>query len=121
MAGALAGVNGATPSEQWFDEYLATNGYTFEIEPDLGVATRADRLIDRAGIEAICEIKEFTTDAKKRRWPEGGSQMGMFSGEEWLLNVRRAISEAARQLEPLAGDPRPLVIVSQTHTACMRS
>jgi hypothetical protein len=28
-----------------------------------------------------------------------------------MLNVRRAIKEAAEQLEPLAGDPRPLAIV----------
>jgi hypothetical protein len=29
------------------------------------VPTRPDRLIDRAGFEVICEIKEFTTDAMK--------------------------------------------------------
>jgi hypothetical protein len=101
----------ANQSEQWFDDYLDTNGFTFECEPDLGVEKRPDRLIDRAGVEAICEVKEFTTDAMARRWPEGGSQIGSFSSEEWLLNVRRAISSAARQLEPLADDGRPLVIV----------
>src|SRR5436189_1939347 len=100
-----------TPSEQWFDEYLATNAYAFEVEPDLAVRKRPDRLIDRAGIEAICEIKEFTTDAMQRRWPEGGRQFGSFSSDEWLRNVRRAITAAAGQLEPLADDSRPLVIV----------
>jgi hypothetical protein len=100
-----------TLSEEWFDEYLDANGYSYEEEPDLAVPTRPDRLIERVGVEAICEVKEFTTDALMRRWPEGGSQMGSFSGEEWMLNVRRAISEAARQLEPLGGGPRPLVIV----------
>ena len=103
--------NGGTTSEQWFDEYLLTNGYSFETEPDLGVRTRPDRLIDRADVEAICEIKEFTTDAMQRRWPEGGTRIGSFSAQEWLLNVRRSISDAARQLEPLAADSRPLVIV----------
>jgi hypothetical protein len=103
--------NAATASERWFDEYLATNGYTAQVEPDLGVRTRPDRLIERVGVEAICEVKEFTRDAMNRRWPEGGSQIGSFSSEEWLLNVRRAISSAARQLAPLAGDKRPLVIV----------
>jgi hypothetical protein len=100
-----------TISEDWFDEYLDANGYSYEEEPDLGVVKRPDRLIERVGVEAICEVKEFTTDAMKRRWPEGGSQFGSFSGQEWMLNVRRAISDAAEQLEPLAGDARPLVIV----------
>jgi hypothetical protein len=69
-----------TVSEEWFDEYLATNGYTPTVEPDLGVPKQPDRLIERVGVEAICEVKEFTTDAMRRRWPEGGSQMGFFSG-----------------------------------------
>jgi hypothetical protein len=100
-----------TLSEEWFDDYLATNGYLFEVEPDLGVRTRPDRLIERVCFEAICEIKEFTTDAMRRRWPMGGRQIGSFSGREWFLPVRRTIGEAAVQLEPLAGDERPLVIV----------
>jgi hypothetical protein len=100
-----------TTSERWFDEYLRTNGYDFEVEPDLGVRTRPDRVIRRVDAEAICEIKEFTTDAMRRRFPEGGSGFSSFSSNEWLLNVRRAITEAASQLEPLAADPRPLVIV----------
>src|SRR5262249_8264560 len=101
----------STRSEEWLDDYLAENDYIIEVEPDLGVRTRPDRLIERAGVEAICEIKEFTTDARLRRWPEGGSQVGSFSSDEWLRNVRRAISGAARQLEPLAGDARALAIV----------
>jgi hypothetical protein len=48
-----------TVSDEWFDEYLAVNGYTFEREPDLGVRTRPDRLIERVGVEAICEVKEL--------------------------------------------------------------
>ena len=104
-----------TESEEWFDEYLLTHGYTWEVEPDLGVPQRPDRLIDRAGVEAICEVKEFTTDAIERRWPERTAEdegrFGSFSTEEWMLNVRRAITEKAGQLEQLAGDPRPLVTV----------
>jgi hypothetical protein len=100
-----------TASEEWFDDYLRTNGYLFEVEPDLGVRTRPDRLIERVCFEAICEIKEFTTDAMRRRWPEGASQFGSFGGLEWFLTVRRTISDAAQQLEPLSGDHRPLVIV----------
>jgi hypothetical protein len=98
-------------SEAWFDEYLASHGYDFQHEPDLGVRTRPDRLIKRDGLAAICEVKEFTTDPMLRRWPQGGSGFGSFSGTEWFLNVRRTISAAARQLEPLSGDDRPLVIV----------
>jgi hypothetical protein len=100
-----------TTSEQWFDEYLLDHGYTFETEPDLCVPTRPDRLIGRADFEAVCEVKEFTTDAMQRRWPEGGSRFGTFRAQEWFLNVRRTISDAAEQLEPLSGDHRPLVIV----------
>jgi hypothetical protein len=100
-----------TESEAWFDAYLAEQGYTVHVEPDLGVPTRPDRLIVRAGAEAICELKEFTTDAFRRRFPEGGSGPGVFGPKEWLLTVRRTISSAARQLEPLAGDGRPLVIL----------
>jgi hypothetical protein len=103
--------NPPTESETWFDEYLLTNGYTFDPEFDLGVRTDPDRLIDRAGFEAVCEVKEFTTDAMQRRWPEGGSQFGSFGYQEWFLRVQRSISEAAEQLEPVAGRGWPLVIV----------
>ena len=68
-------------------------------------------MIERDGLAAICEVKEFTTDAMIRRWPQGGSGFGSFSETEWFLTVRRTISGAARQLEPLSGDDRPLVIV----------
>lgn len=30
-------------------------------EPDLGVPTRPDFLVERDGIEVVCEVKEFTT------------------------------------------------------------
>lgn len=100
-----------TASERWFDQYLSDHGYTVTPEPDLGIPTLPDRLIERDGTAAICEVKEFRSDALRRRWPEGGSQVSTFSSAEWLASVRRAIREAARQLQPLAGDRRPLVIV----------
>jgi hypothetical protein len=107
-----------TASEAWFDQYLAAHGYQVTPEPDLGLRPPPDglpklpdRLIERDGIAAICEVKEFTTDALLRRWPDGAGRFGTFSSEEWLLNVRRQITSAARQLEPLSNDPRPLVIV----------
>jgi hypothetical protein len=99
-----------TISEGWFDEYLHDNGYSFEIEPDFDVPKRPDRLIERVGVQAVCEIKEFTTDAIQRRWPEGGSRFGSF-GSDWFLTVRRQISSAAEQLEPLNDRGLPLVIV----------
>jgi hypothetical protein len=83
-----------TLSEAWFDDYLATNGYLFQVEPDLGVSTRPDRLIERVCFEAICEVKEFTTDAMQRRWPQGGRQIGSFSGREWFL---RSVGRLAKQ------------------------
>jgi len=103
--------NVPTESEQWFDEYLDMHGYTYKCEPDLGVPKAPDRLIDRIGIESVCEIKEFGADAMTRRWPEGGRQMGTFSTSEWMLGVRRQITNAAEQLEPLSGRGWPLVIV----------
>jgi hypothetical protein len=65
-----------TISEDWFDEYLDLNGYVYEEEPDLGVPTRPDRLIERVGVEAICEVRQFAIDAMQKRRPEGGSQIG---------------------------------------------
>ncbi|MCP9485036.1 MAG: hypothetical protein MSC30_04200 [Gaiellaceae bacterium MAG52_C11] len=103
--------NVATDSEQWFDEYLVEHGYTYLVEPDLGVQRRPDRLTARASNEALCEVKEFTTDAMRRRFPSGESHAGVFGAEEWFLTVRRTISSAAWQLEPLAADGRPLVIL----------
>lgn len=103
--------NPPTESEQWFDQYLNDHGYAFQVEPDLGIQKRPDRLIEREGIRAICEVKQPENDAIRRRWPQGGAQIGSFSTDEWLRNVRRPISRAARQLEELAGDERPLVIV----------
>jgi hypothetical protein len=85
--------------------------YPSQPEPDLGVDKRPDRLIERVGVEAICEVKEFRTDAMKRRWQDGGSRIGSFSSDEWLPNVRRAIGNASEQLEPLAEHGRPRVIV----------
>ena len=75
---------------------------------DFRVRTSPDRLIDRAGFQAVCEVKEFTTDAIRRRWPTGGGGFGSFSGQEWFLRVRRSISEAADRLEPLTGHGWPL-------------
>src|SRR4051812_30082460 len=95
--------NAPTESEQWFDEYLDLNGYTYQREPPLAVMKKPDRLIDRAGIEAICEIKEFRADPMTRRWPRGGRRVGSFSAADWFLDVRRRISNAAEQLEPLSG------------------
>jgi hypothetical protein len=103
--------NATTVSEQWFDEYLTVNAYEFSVEPDLSVKTRPDRLIKRTDRVAICEIKEFTVDALTRRWPKGGCQVGTFSAQDWFLTVRRTISAAARQLEPLADHGRPLVVM----------
>jgi hypothetical protein len=69
-----------TASERWFDEYLVTNGYSFKTEDELGLGRRTnpDRLIERVGTKGLCEVKEFITDAMKRRWPEGGSRTGVF-------------------------------------------
>lgn len=56
-----------TKSEQRFVEYLDAEGYAWEHEPDyrslLGLSatpeTCPDFLIDRDGLQAICEVQEF--------------------------------------------------------------
>lgn len=112
MAASLVGKFAAvTASEEWFDEYLGLNGYSYLREPDLGISKRPDRVITRVGVEAICEVKEFTTDAMRRRFPDGGGGVASFSSAEWMRVVTRQIRRAATKLEQLADDPRPLVIV----------
>jgi len=108
-----------TLSEEWFDEYLSLHGYTstpepplhYPANPDLLIPTKPDRLIERVGIEVIAEVKEFTTDALTRRWPDGGGGFASFSDDEWWRVVNRQIGRAAKKLKPLTGDSRPLVIV----------
>jgi hypothetical protein len=109
--------NARTQSEHLFEAYLAEHDYPEPAyEPDLGVATRPDYLVVRAGCEAVCEVKEF--DAKANPPPVGG---GMRSMQDVLRPVRQKIRDAARRLKPLRDHGRPLVVVlANPHEAFVR-
>ena len=62
MTDGLAHTKPPTASEVWFDTYLRLHGYTWKPEPDVGIAKRPDRLIERDGAIALCEVKQFDKD-----------------------------------------------------------
>lgn len=96
--------------ELLFEAYLAEHDYPEPAyEPDLGVRTRPDYVVVRGEAEAICEVEEFDADSG---WSPGNAgPSGRRSMEDVLRPVRHKIRAAARQLKPLAGSGRPLVIV----------
>jgi hypothetical protein len=96
--------------ELLFEAYLAEHDYPEPAyEPDLGVRTRPDYVVVRGEAEAICEVEEFDRDSG---WSPGNAgPSGRRSMEDVLRPVRHKIRAAARQLKPLAGSGRPLVIV----------
>jgi hypothetical protein len=100
-----------TASEDRFESYLGEHGYTFQHEPDLGIAKRPDYLISRAGIEAVCEVKQFATTVMRDRLGGIGRGAGMLSSKQVFGTVRNQLDAAARQLKPLGGEQRPLVVV----------
>jgi hypothetical protein len=95
-----------TASEVWFDTYLRVNGYTWESEPDLGILKRPDRVINRDGLSAVCEVKQF--DKNPLAWMHETGQGGWFDEHK---SVRRAVQQAANQLRPLKERGLPLVVV----------
>lgn len=97
-----------TASEVWFDAYLESHGYRFEVEPDLGVPKRPDRLIERDGLRAVCEVKQFDKDPRADK-PRGVAFV--MSEEEVHKPVRRAVKAASDQLRPLKSCGLPLVIL----------
>lgn len=102
-----------TASEEGFESYCAEHGLNvLAFEPDLsehGVSTRPDFLVERNGVEVLCEVKEFTTTLfDQKRANRGFFTMGE---EQELRPVRNQVREAARTLKPLAGSKWPLVIV----------
>lgn len=106
MADRFARTKLPTASEVWFDAYLRANGYTWEVEPDLDVPKRPDRLIHRDGLSAVCEVKQFDKDPLG--WMRETGQGGFFDEHK---PVRGAVKQAADQLRPLKGRGLPLVVV----------
>jgi len=100
-----------TASELLFEAYLTEHGYEFAHEPDLGIVKRPDYLISRTDTEAVCEVKQFETTVMRDRLGGVGRGVGMLSSREVFGAVRNQLDAAARQLKPLAGGQRPLVVV----------
>lgn len=99
-----------TAGEEMFEAYLAEHEYAApEHEPDLGVDTRPDYVVRRDKHECVCEVKEFDVDQPGLPWM--GQRTGTTSMQVALAPIRKKIREAARQLKPLAGSGRPLVVV----------
>ena len=100
-----------TASKLLFEAYLTDHGYGFAHEPNLGIVKRPDYLISRAGTEAVCEVKQFETTVMRDRLGGVGRGVGMLSSNEVFGAVRNQLDAAARQLKPLTGGRRPLVVV----------
>jgi hypothetical protein len=98
-------------AEQWFKQYLDDHGYEYEYEPDLGVPTQPDFLVRGNGVELVCEVKAFEQVPALERRITGTNQPVMASSDEVYGPMRKAVRKAARQLKPLAGSPRPLIVV----------
>lgn len=97
-----------TESEDWFDRYLHEHGYDpGEPEPDLGVEKKPDRLIERHGQRAVCEIKQF----EKGIFAGRSGLIGSLLARDVLKPIRSAVKEAADQLRPLKDSDYPLVVV----------
>ncbi|MBC2904812.1 hypothetical protein [Streptomyces cupreus] len=89
--------------------YLNERGYTFAVEPDLGIDKRPDFLVTAAGHTVVAEVKAFETygmftDAVP-------NQLMARSLKEALRPIRRQIANAAGQLRGLQDRGWPLVVV----------
>lgn len=99
-------------SEQWFARYLAEHGHAGgdDPEPDLGVAKRPDFLVGKAGVKAICEVKEFTSTRLRDQLAAAGG-VATLPADVTYAPVRDAVKRAAAQLKPLEHLGFPLVVV----------
>jgi hypothetical protein len=104
----LSTVSPATRSEKWFEQYLSQAGCGYEYERDLAVRTRPDYLIRCGDDEAICEVEELAEPPAVMRQRE---RVFMLGPKDEYGPVRRKIRAAARQLKPLSGDGRALIVV----------
>jgi hypothetical protein len=107
-----------TLSERWFQRYLIDHGYggAHQHEPDLGIATRPDFFISKAGDLAVCEIKEFETAPLQRRADAMDLRHGRpvsftASDREVYGPVRQKVHAAARQMRDLRDRGVALVAV----------
>jgi hypothetical protein len=102
---------GKNEAERWFERYLRDHGYEYDYEPDFGVSTHPDFLVQRADVQFVCEVKGFDQPTPLEKRLRGSSQTMAISSDEEYGPMRSAVREAARQLKPLAGSEYPLVAV----------
>ena len=89
-----------TAGDLLFEKYLEQHGLPIaEHEPDLGVSTRPDYVIERDGFRCVCEVKEFARDTMSIPWNARTASM-----ETVLKPFRSQIREAVRNLKPLGAD-----------------
>lgn len=101
-----------------FAAYMDACGHTYGFEPDyqvaLGlpapVATKPDFLIERSGVRAVCEVRQFETTRVRDALERAGGYMST-DGKELLVGIRSALFEKAKQLEPFGGLGLPLIVV----------
>lgn len=101
-----------------FAAYLDSSGYTYDFEPDYQVAlalptptaTKPDFLVERCGVRAVCEVRQFETTRVRDALDRAGGYMST-DGRELLVGIRYALIEKARQLEPFGGVGLPLIVV----------
>jgi hypothetical protein len=92
-----------------FENYLRERGIAVPPhEPDLGVTTHPDYVVERNGATCVCEVEEFAP-----------TTVSMLGGMESMLKpIRAKIREAARQLKPLEGSGMALaVVIANPHNA----
>lgn len=98
-------------SEKWFAEYLTAHGYSFEFEPELGGIKNPDFAIEREGIKAICEVKEFETLGIVGLMAKQLNTLITRPVKKLLDPVRNQIGSAAQQLKEFQDTGSPLIVV----------
>lgn len=94
-----------TAGDLIFEAYLAERGFEVpEHEPDLGIGSRPDYVVERDGARCVIEVKSFGRDA----WP---IRRGTTSMQTVLKPIRGQIHNAARQLRDAERLGLPLVVV----------
>lgn len=105
-------------AETRFAAYMDACGYTYSYEPEYQtalslptpVATKPDFLVERCGVRAVCEVRQFETTRVRDALDRAGGYMST-DGRELLVGIRSALFEKAKQLEPFGGFGMPLIIV----------
>jgi hypothetical protein len=103
-----------TTAEDLFARYLREQGYTGwdAREPDLRAGSaNPDFLIERDGVQAVCEVKEFETRFKTADLLASDTGTASWSARRTLGPVRHSLKAAARQLKPFTDQGRALVVV----------